>query len=1092
MSKRTNPPPPSWARRAVLGVITMPFLASAASPQLPYVPSQILMPSCVNATACHGIEAAYLFKQTDSGDVEFLSLNYSAKIEQNEGYTSLTTKLPFLSGKSKKTAFTATRAGDGTLLVYAGACDDNTSSQMWRYIPGKEAGDGDQPGQWTQANIGARNEGSSSQTGSSYFLGGGLAFSATLAPKMDQPTMYTYGGMCEEPSADADAVQDWQGNGSYTMAMMSLSPERGDIQTPFDIGVASTSGPKAPFAGFSMTQLPPSITNISGAVSQQSKYVFLGGHTQQAFINMSTAAIWNLPQQTWSYVDIRQALKTPDTKDQLGGELKVVKRGAAAIREVTSRSGHTAVLSADGESIVVMGGWVGDVTQPADPQLAVLKMSQTYNSWEWTIPDSQPDGTGLYGHGASLLPGNVMMVYGGWEMQAPKTKRDTFFNIFGRADAAVQPSKFLNLTSMQWATTYKTPVGFQPPHSSNPGTSGTNTNDPDAPDGGKASADKAKKLGLGLGLGLGFGVFAVIAAIALFFCLRRRRQEKAMRDEACQAMMRDSAQYFNDNDEMAERSGYSPWMSGWQSQNSGWQQPGQDSSLMSGARSTEYGGAGAAAVGNIPRKPVTRNIQMQAGGYMPYSNSVSTPGQIHPIFEDDEEDRPRSQMHARNHSHNLPMTPSSELQTDPFATPTAGSPKPVPVQARRHDPAVQEWVADVDMADTLLTQYNSRRGRTSPTKTMSSTREAFRDDESRSGSNLSESTRSQADSLYKKPGSASSGSYLTARSGFGGLQAEAPGLLMGRRSPSSAGNGNNGSHEDEDNAPGSPSKSKPRRGWLGSFRRVFSNTGPNPLVTTPREESPNRLSMEFGSSGNDYEPHGAGVSSDVLRRKQGRLDWEDRAREQRENDWDIERAVEQRLVQVMFTVPKERLRVVNAEEGQSDDDDDEESVAAAAPDVPMKSASRQVSQLGPDDEVLVGEEVPEISPPSTPEPRHLSTISQLQLPDFRAPSPLTLTPRHSQDPFSDARSVSPRRQLIGSQYPETTDVDREILLKLSRSGDLAEPRIAAARSDTDASAARSSPALYTAEAVKYERPKTRVLQMADSFERFGGSGSGSA
>jgi len=86
----------------------------------------------------------------------------------------------------------------------------------------------------------------------------------------------------------------------------------------------------------------------------------------------------------------------------------VVKRaaaGAAAINEVTSRSGHTAVLSLDGESIVVMGGWWA--TSPRPPTAAgVLKMSQTYNSWEWTVPSSaQPkSGTGLYGHGASLLP----------------------------------------------------------------------------------------------------------------------------------------------------------------------------------------------------------------------------------------------------------------------------------------------------------------------------------------------------------------------------------------------------------------------------------------------------------------------------------------------------------------------------------------------------------------------------------------------------------------------------------------------------------------------------------------------------------------
>jgi hypothetical protein len=44
--------------------------------------------------------------------------------------------------------------------------------------------------------------------------------------------------------------------------------------------------------------------------------------------------------------------------------------------------------------------------------------------------------------------------------------------------------------------------------------------------------------------------------------------------------------------------------------------------------------------------------------------------------------------------------------------------------------------------------------------------------------------------------------------------------------------------------------------------------------------------------------------------------------EEDEEDWDIEKAIERRVVQVMFTVPKEKLRVVNtdveADDGKSD------------------------------------------------------------------------------------------------------------------------------------------------------------------------------
>jgi hypothetical protein len=43
-----------------------------------------------------------------------------------------------------------------------------------------------------------------------------------------------------------------------------------------------------------------------------------------------------------------------------------------------------------------------------------------------------------------------------------------------------------------------------------------------------------------------------------------------------------------------------------------------------------------------------------------------------------------------------------------------------------------------------------------------------------------------------------------------------------------------------------------------------------------------------------------------------------------DDDWDVEAAAEGRVVQVTFTVPKEKLRVVNAGVGDQIDDDEEE------------------------------------------------------------------------------------------------------------------------------------------------------------------------
>ncbi|PNY28923.1 Uncharacterized protein TCAP_01151, partial [Tolypocladium capitatum] len=423
-----------WARRATAGLVlglamTRPPTAAAAAAThgVPYVPTQLLTPSaCSNASACHGRDVAYMFAPGgDGAAVQFLALNYSSGVADRARPYRITTELPFLQGAGATTAFGAVRTGDGTVVVYAGECD-GPAGHVWSFDPGVEGSTG---AGWTARTTTAQQGG-----GGPYFLGATLAFSSTLAPTMDQPTIYTYGGMCLAPRTDAAT---WQADGNYTKTMMSLAPASRQPTTAYGLRVASVSGPRVPFAGFTATQLPASVTNISGAVTQQAGFVFLGGHSQRAFINMSTAAVWSLPEESWSYVNIQP----PAGEQQPGNELAVRQGGggaAAAAAEVYSRSGHTAVLSEDGRSVVVLGGWVGDVDTPAEPQLAVLDMGQAYSSWRWRIPTAQPEGPGIYGHGAALLPGNVMMVYGGWETQAPggaKAKRQ----------AETTAPRFLNL-----------------------------------------------------------------------------------------------------------------------------------------------------------------------------------------------------------------------------------------------------------------------------------------------------------------------------------------------------------------------------------------------------------------------------------------------------------------------------------------------------------------------------------------------------------------------------------------------------------------------------------------------------------------------
>ncbi|KAM5345280.1 hypothetical protein ACJ41O_011142 [Fusarium nematophilum] len=930
----------------LLATTILLLLASpVAAHSFPYVPTQVLMPdpSCLDFDmSCAAPDLAYIFRQSASGSVEFLALNFSRGVneddvdfEQPAGKTSL----PFLESEPKSTAFSAARTSNGSLLVYAGDCLTG-SGDIWSFDP-------EESGEWVRRGLGDDGD----RRRAPFFLGGTIAFSSTLAPRMDQPTLYTYGGMCVTPSSDSDAAEGWQADANYTKSMLSLVPTNKNSNTPFSLSVASSGGPRTPIAGFTLTGLTPSMTNKSGVVTQQVGYVLLGGHTSTAFINMSTAAVWNLPAESWSYVNIQPPdVELPKT-DLALKDKGSRKRATNTADNVYSRSGHTATLSEDGTSIIVLGGWVGDIGTPAEPQLAILEMSEAYSGWQWRIPDEQPDFDGIYGHGAAVLPGNVMMVYGGWEMTSESSNRKT-----KRQDLSGS-LRFYNLTSGSWETGYQNPLANElPPESTN------------AP---KESGDGPDSKRLGLGLGLGFGLAILLAIIIGVLCwYKRRKRQRENRDQAVRALSQDASHFASEHDEMMERDD-DPWGTG---SGAGWYTAGADP-YAAGERSLGYeslrgtrGGVGALPGLHIPQKPASRPSR---GGYVPTGpRPGSFPGPIHPIYEDDEEE---SYHHHRMHDAAV-HTPTSEVPSDPFQTPvTATVPPPLFLipggratatpspESPRHDPEVQDWKCDVDAAEGLLARMNSRQsqkggkqgnqsqgqGRGSPTRRNSNRSAALRDDESRSGSNLSESARSAADSIkakarqlsplaplflaagaeHPKPGSSSSSSYNTARSSFGALQAEGPALLMGDRAP-----------KYEDDEPSSPSKSKPRRGWLGSLRRVFSGSS---TPTSSREDMAQvRRSFDQEPVSGDYEPGLVGLRGELLRRKQGRHDWEgdgdgepSTSRDAMmsggaglehagDSDWDIEKAVEQRLVQVMFTVPRERLRVVNGDEQDGERDDE--------------------------------------------------------------------------------------------------------------------------------------------------------------------------
>jgi hypothetical protein len=756
-------------------------------------------------------------------------------------------------------------------------------------------------------------------------------------------------------------------------------------------------------------------------MAQQQNFVLLGGHTQTAFINMSQVAIWSLPEENWSFVTVDSPPSSLNPNTEL-----TVKSTATS---VDSRSGHTAVLTEDGTSIIVFGGWVGDVSQAADPQLAVLNLGTGFGGtgdWVWSVPSEQPSGTGIYGHGAVMLPGNVMMVLGGYNISTSVTsKRDV-----GSGTQAM----FLNTTTMTWMSHYTNPTYVAVIASS-------------AAKSSSSAKSNSKKIGLGAGLGLGLA--AVFGAIAVYLWYNRRMKRK--RDDAhernFQGLSIGAANFYTaPNREMGQRSRGFPWANG------GWNGNGGDrngavldsvsavagyENLHSGAHGLRDGVSIPLPPRQIPRKPLhSRNAR---GIYQPApnfdqnyarANSLSTAGPIHPIYEADEDDHipndgdvgialgdPSSALgstHANRYSDPFKDPPvasfSSPLRRDnrSISTPSPESP------AQEREREIQAWVSDWSAADALLNSQarsHSTAGRLSPTRraqliaasTVSSVSGEL-DDSGRTASNLSDRSvavslmtisrsgsssqgRSRSNSLrgfianamnpftstiltttaertnvspvfdgpgphgprnYPVPGSAGSGasSFTTAHTSFPALQAEGESLLprpddlSGEYSPTRS----------QGDSPGSPSKSKVpslgkggQMGWLGSLRRAFvgdsasGNTSSDTNSSLSGERSPIRIAPDI--SAGDVEPRRTvSAGATLWRRKQGKGDWEDSAEDssfgtagrsntftgnltplgrefvdpaEEEDEWDIERAVQNRVVQVMFTVPKEKLRVVN-------------------------------------------------------------------------------------------------------------------------------------------------------------------------------------
>jgi hypothetical protein len=756
---------------------------------LPYNPTTILL-------SPKDPDLAYIFTQStpSSSKDQLLYLNISTPIQaSNLSLQSLTTDLPFLAGDNvaKSTAYILSISASGSIGVYAGSC--TTPSSFWVFYPSKDSSTHNiTNGTWRQMSTNPSYSISTANMPNANFLASSFSFSSLVDSNDTQRAVYTFGGMC--PTSATSNVSTWQHSATYSNNMLKLSYSS---QTSYDLSISSASNrPPVPEAGFTVTALKPTFSNSTGIMTQAQSYVLLGGHTSNAFINMSQVALFSLPQESWSFQNIDTATKQGNT------ELAVKSTSGSTITTPDSRSGHTAVLSSDGASIIVFGGWVGDVNTAAEPQLAVLRPGSGFGgtgNWAWELPSAKGTalaaGEGIYGHGAAMLPGDVMMVYGGTRVSAATSSK-----VASRANTATE-ALFLNTTSMTWLSSYTNPNYHAAAAGSTRGSSSSD------------AASRARKVGLGAGLGLGLS--ALIGAFLVYCWYSRRLKKRRMeaREKDLQQLGQNGADIYAGYGNRASIS--QDWWGGPQPDmaqrgphtNLGNRTMGMGLGNNGGYAPVAYPQAGLYGdvddsslqpeplrtnkTRGIPRKPV--NPRNPRGHYQPtpngssnqsYSgfdlgtghsgaNSLGTAGVIHPIYEADEDpDTPKAPQYST-------FKPEAGRAVNaPYPDPFRDPPPPLVAHSNqghqgsrpgtgqdqyRPEPSANErereitqWVADWAAADALMSsraQSQTHSGRVSPSKESNS---------GRTESNLSERSAAAVSALTLSRTSSTRNNSLTA------------------------------------------------------------------------------------------------------------------------------------------------------------------------------------------------------------------------------------------------------------------------------------------------------------------------------------------
>ncbi|KAF2418244.1 hypothetical protein EJ08DRAFT_683948 [Tothia fuscella] len=986
------------------------LLGLAHGDQLPYNPTRIFGSPQYD-------RSVYVLRpiSASSSQCSLASLNISTLATSSLPYTQLFSTLPFLED-GVSTPINAVMDGGGNITILTGSCSSNDTAQLWRLsLGGKETG----VGTWKQQNLGQITTAQAGGLAGPNFLATGISFSSKVSA-LDQDTkLYFFGGMCPTSAATTDS---WMSSANYSSSMLTYTPKVAGNALLYTEGTAAIRTQPIPQAGHSITALDPTYSNKSdGTSTQQQDFVLLGGHIQQAFLNMSQVALFSLPQEAWTFFPVDQASRN--------GHSDLALRDGNA--EISPRSGHTATLSSDGKKIILLGGWVGDVNTPAIPQLAILNVGAGYGgsgSWSWSIP-STPSGpgivtnAGIYGHAAMLLPGDVLLVVGGYTMAAPTTSRRRRATV----SQMLNTKAFLyNITSNTWQSDYSFPS------SSAPGTSSI--------DNGPLSTISQKA---GLGAGLGVGIAAVTGLLIFYLWYKRRLfKQRETREEEMRSLAYTSHSYDVDEWGMPildgrfvsvdmysdrEKAAMTAHPDG-----SPGSKPGPPIRRSTSAQDAERTGL----LVEIPSP--TRGLRRNVPSRSSYTHEKRLSRNmdmenIHPIVERDEDDvhaaaagaSEMSQRSAALHERTSALLANAPI-FDPYVegvsvrSPLGShpvSPDRSPETGRskgEREQEVQGWVSEWEKAAEALISApemgaavgnNPSTGRMSPPKS-DRTSSTLSDQSSHStalsyisnsgggvtGIARTLSTRSAAflNSLTSSFGGSTAGgvsptsekslaaihatlpsqqaraskistttagasrpatavsiprtntghshknegdSFTTARTSFAQLLAEGEALL----SPSPQ-----NPYSRNKSEPSSPIREKKGVSWVGSVKRAISgaynaNTtdtaaGRSTSLTAASarySQTPSPTRPGHSISGPAGSPRRAASDAGFWKGRRGQRDWQSdpstqlastaiEAREaddagSEEDDWDVEGAAEGRVVQLMFTVPRERLRVVNAD-----------------------------------------------------------------------------------------------------------------------------------------------------------------------------------